>query len=1109
MKSPGVVCLLAATLLAQSKPLPPPVSVAPYVDVSSHVADVHDSNLHDSNRHDSNRHDSNRHDPNLLNPGAQARMVEGYGRLPLSFEPNRGQSDPSVRFLSHGAGYTLFLTGDEAILSLRQGHRSNLSAVQSGRNGNVPQEGNREQSNVDPKRPAETMEALRMRLLGSRQDAAISGTDELPGKTNYFLGKDPKKWDTGIPTFAKVRYRSVLEGVDLIYYGNQGQLEYDFVIAPEAEPGAISLAFSGARGMYVEKQTGDLVLKIGKENDEVRFRRPVAYQDLAGAGASGRGNRPVAVDYIVDAQNRVGFQLGPYDHSKALVIDPTLSYSTYLGGSGNDYGNGIAVDSTGSVYVTGYTSSAGFPVTSGSYQTKCGGCSVGMEDAFVTKLDPTGSFLVYSTFLGGLSNDIGNGIALDDSGDAFIVGQTFSLDFPTTPGAFQTSCGGSNCTGGDAFITELDPSGSALVYSTYLGGKGVNQGNAIALNAAGNAYVIGSTESTTFPVTPGAFQTTCSCSKSNDAFVTELNPAGSALVYSTYLGGSGADVGYAIALDSSGNAYVTGYTQSTNFPTTHGAFQTLLAANTGAFATKLNSTGSALLYSTYLGGSTKATTVACEACGTSIVADSSGNAYVVGLTAESNFPVTPGAFQTVFLGHTNGHDAFVTKLNPAGSALVYSTYVGGDGDTGATSIALDPSNNAWIKGNTMSAVFPVTPGAFQTVLAGNFDAYVAELDPTGSFLLYSSYLGGSGEEYGGATRALVLDNQTPPNVYITGFTNSTNFPVVAGAFQPGSGGNQDAYVSKFAPSPNVGLSPSSLNFGNQNDGTTSSPQTLTLTNTGNSDMFVTGVSLTGTNASDFAQTNTCGQLAPSATCTISVTFSPTISGTETGDVSITDNAFNSPQSVTLSGVGVAPQVLLSASSLAFGTQLVNTSSAAQVVTLTNTGSTALTITSIVAKGNFSQINTCGASVAAGANCTITVTFRPTDSGLRFGSITLTDNAPTSPQVISLTGTGTYVSLSPTSLSFGTVSVGTSSSPQVITFTNTDGVALRISVSITGTNPADFTETNTCGASVAAKGSCSINVTFRPTATGLRSANVSVADTGGGSPQTVSLSGTGQ
>ena len=812
------------------------------------------------------------------NSTAPSRVAAGYGKLPLSFEPNLGQTESQVKFLSRGNGYTLFLTADGATLSLR-------------RNG----------SEIDSTGQTSAKAAvLRMRVVDAHSDSSIFGVDELPGKTNYFRGNDLKQWTTNVPNFMKVRYQSVLDGIDLVYYGNQGQLEYDFVLAAGAKPEAIHLAFNGAQKISVDQQSGALVLTLGKRGNEVRFRKPVAYQTEAGERT---GKRLVAANYIVDSQHRVGFQLGPYDHSKTLLIDPTLSYSTYLGGSSNDYGTGIAVDNAGSAYVVGYTNSANFPVTSGSFQTTCGGgCNGTSVDAFVTKLDPTGSFLVYSTYLGGVSNDYGNGIAVDAAGNAFIVGQTFSSNFPVTAGAFQTSCGGGSCASGDAFVTELNPSGSALVYSTYLGGKSVNQGNGIALDAVGDAYVVGYTQSTNFPVTHGAYKTTCACSKFTDIFVTELNPSGSALVYSTYLGGSLQDVAYAIALDPSNNAYLTGYTQSTDYPTTPGAFQSSSGAKITGFVTALNSTGSALVYSTYLGGNTTGTTP-CETCGTSIAVDSSGSAVATGLTAESNFPTTPGAYQTVFKSGTSGHDAFITKLNPTGTALVFSTYLGGSKDDGVTGVAIDGAGNVWLRGNTQSNDFPITPGAFQTTPAGLFDAFVAELNPSGSLLLYSSYLGGSGTEYGGATRMLALDLQSPPNVYITGYTDSTDFPTTAGSMQSTLGGANDAFVSKFVPSPNVGLSSSSLNFGNQNVGTTSAPQTITLTNTGNQNLDVSGISLTGTNSKDFAETNNCGQLTPNATCTISVTFTPSISGSESANVSITDNAANSPQLVSLSGVG--------------------------------------------------------------------------------------------------------------------------------------------------------------------------------------------------------------
>jgi len=497
---------------------------------------------------------------------------------------------------------------------------------------------------------------------------------------------------------------------------------------------------------------------------------------------------------------------------------------------------------------------------------------------------------------------------------------------------------------------------------------------------------------------------------------------------------------------------------------------------------------------------------------TSIAVDSTGSAVVTGLTAESNFPTTPGAYQTVFKSGTNGHDAFITKLNPGGTAAVFSSYLGGSKDDGATGIAYDSAGNVWLRGNTASTDFPVTPGAFQTVSGGNFDAFVAELDPTGSLLLYSSYLGGSGVEYGGATRMLALDHQSPPNIYITGYTDSTNFPTSAGSLQPGLAGANDVFVSKFSPSPNVGLSPLSLNFGNQNDGTTSAPQVVTLTNTGNENLNVTGVSITGTNSHDFAETNNCSRVVPDATCSISVTFTPSISGNETADVSITDNATDSPQLVSLAGVGTGggATVVLSPTSLTFATQLVNTISAGQKITLTNTGTASVSITSIAASGDFDQINTCGTSVAAGASCSITVKFKPTTLNTRTGSITVTDNATSSPQTVSLTGTGTYIQLAPTLLNFGTVTVGSSSTPQAITLTNTDTVAVAIQgVSFTGVAKGDYSQTNTCGSSVAKGASCSINVTFKPTATGTRTAKVSIADFGGGSPQTVQLTGTGQ
>lgn len=474
------------------------------------------------------------------------------------------------------------------------------------------------------------------------------------------------------------------------------------------------------------------------------------------------------------------------------MIDPTLGYSTYLGGSGQDEATAIAVDSLGDAYVTGQTLSVNFPTTAGALQPN----NQGLANVFITELNPGGSALVYSTYLGGISSDAGESIALDAAGDAYVTGQTSSADFPVTPGAFQSTCAGTCSTANpDAFVTELNAAGSALIYSTYLGGTGFDQGNGITLDPSGDAFVVGWTGSKNFPTIPGSAKTNYGGGR-YDAFVVELNPSGSALLYSTYLGGNALDVGYAIALDSSGNAYVTGSTMSTNFPTVAGAFQTALNAPEAAFVTKLNAGGSAFAYSTYLGGSGKGTNP-CAACGASIAVDSGGNAYVSGLTWEVNFPTTAGAFQTTYAG--GFHDAFLTKLNPTGSGLIYSTYVGGVSDDGAVAIKVDSTGKLYVRGNTFSKNFPVTPGAFQPKFGQKSDAFFLELDPTGSTLLYSTYLGGSGTEFGGATSSLALDSSASPSVYLTGYTNSTNFPTTAGAFQTTFAGVYDAFIAKFAP----------------------------------------------------------------------------------------------------------------------------------------------------------------------------------------------------------------------------------------------------------------------------------------------------------------------
>lgn len=918
-------------------------------------------------------------------------MVESYGKLPLAFEANQGQTDPQVKFLSRGAGYSLFLTPTEAVLALSEGsHQGMGRALLPAKD---PQPAARTPINLvsagaeapalnaakAPISPAKRSAVLRMKLVGANATAEVIGQDELPGKSNYFIGNDPRKWHTNVRQFAKVRYRDVYPGVDLVYYGHQRELEYDFVLQPGANPQAIRLGIEGARRLQLEH--GDLVMKSAVGN--VHLRSPHIYQEANGIRQEVRGR------YVITSRNEVGFRVGAYDRRRALVIDPVLAYSTYLGGSGSEGGEGlngdIAVDSAGNAYVTGGTSSTDFPTVNPIQSTNHGGA-----DAFVTKFNTDGSALVYSTYLGGSGDEVGTAITLDSAGNAYVTGITSSTDFPTTPGAFQTTCAGS-CE--NAFVTKINSSGSALVYSTYLGGTDSDAGYSIAVDGAGNAYATGVTISTDFPVTPGAFQTTSG--GGGDAFVSKLNSAGSALVYSTYVGGSGNDYGVGIAVDSAGNAYVTGLTLSTDFPTANAIQPTYNGGAEDAFVTKLNATGSALVYSTYVGGTG-------EDSGFGIAVDAAGNAYIVGRTDSTDFPVA-NAFQPTNHGYL---DAFVTKINAAGSAFVYSTYLGGSSNDVAARIAIDGAGNAYITGDTYSSDFPVA-NAIQSVKGGRDAPFVSKLDAAGNGLVYSTYLGGKGSQI--VERGYGIATDSAGSAYVTGTTVSKSFPITPLAFQQSLKGPADVFVAKIAQQTFVSASPAKVVFATQVLGTTSKVKKVTVTNNGSGTLTINRINIGGSNPGDFAQTNTCGSsLAAGASCTISLTFTPTAKNTRKAGLGIDSSDPASPNAVALSGTGTV--VSLSTTKLSFGGQPVGIGSAPQNVILTNAGGTQLNFTGITITGtnggDFSQTNTCGTSIAAGANCTITVTFKPTAKGTRAGAVSISDDGGGSPQKVILAGTGT-------------------------------------------------------------------------------------------------------
>ena len=581
--------------------------------------------------------------------------TKGCDRCPLAFEPNLGQSDPRVKFTSHGSGYTLFLTDTEAVFAMRP-----VAASQRvGRS--------REHRRAAPGA------TMRLTLAGAAPPARLSALEPLPGISNYVIGSDSSKWRSNVPHYARVRREGVYPGIDVEYYGNERQLEFDFIVAPGADPDVIALDVDGASGIVLDGG-GDVVMRLGE--DEVRLKKPFAYQEVGGA------RREVASDYTITDNGEVRMRLASYDRTRPLVIDP-LVYGTLLGGNGLEFVTSGAVDGAGSAYLAGITSSTNFPTTPGVAQPAFGGGTgdffedPGIPiDGFVTKLNASGTAVVYSTYLGGSNDDGAFGVKVDSGGNAYITGFTLG-SFPTTPGAFQTTFGGGLA---DGFVAKLN-AGGQLVYSTYLGGGCLDQALAIAIDTSGNAYVAAEIEdgepagcTQSFPTTPGAFQTTYAASAST-VTVVKLNAAGSGLVYATFLGGT-----------------------------------------IGSRHAELIEPGS-------------------------IAVDSDGSAYVVGKTYESDFPTTPGAFQTTRSGSPTGcfsgtpcADAFVTKFNPAGTGLVFSTYLGGSGQEQEPKVAVNAFGDACVAGLTESSDFPTTPGAYQSTPGGDNDVFVTCVNSNGASL---------------------------------------------------------------------------------------------------------------------------------------------------------------------------------------------------------------------------------------------------------------------------------------------------------------------------------------------------------------------------------------
>ncbi len=1010
-------------------------------------------------------------------PIQNKKLHSNYGNIPLYFIQNQGQVADNIKYYEKGQGHTTYFKAD--------GIHLHLSRTMDSADAQFMEEAHVNEA-------IQHEERIRLFPVNANTNPKMTSSEALESRVNYFMGKDPAQWQRNLSTYRSVMYQDVYKGVDMKFYGNNRQLEYDIIVSPGADPSTISLAYEGVEDLNItEDGSLEILLKQGK----LVQKKPYIYQEIAGKRVEIDGVFKILKGHPTDSESAFvyGFEVAAYNKSLPLTIDPVIDYSTYLGGASDDLGHRIVVDAAGNTYVTGITASSDFPTTAPIQGALGGG-----NDIFVAKINAAGTAFVYTTYLGGSGNDTPWGIDVDSAGSVYITGETLSPNFPVM-NPIQASLKG----GIETFVTKINAAGSALDYSTFLGDKSSDSARDIAVDASGNAYIVGGTNSSNFPTS-----TPIQGSRAGffDAFVSKINAAGSALLYSTYVGGEGNDFGYGIAVDDGGNAFITGKTNSYAFPTVS-PFQSDFALGlSDAFVTKINASGTAYDYSTYLGG-------AATDEGKDIALDAAGNAYITGHTHSVNFPTS-----SPIQGKNPFRDLFVTKMNVTGTALVYSTYLGGNGNDIGHGIAVDPSGNAYIIGETASTDFPTAQSIQAGHAGGSTDVFISVINDIGSSLAFSTYLGGGGTDIG---YGIALD--ASGSIYVTGNTRSSNFPTVA-PIQSSNAGGAEAFISKISNVtfdtditvtdsvlPNNDLT---IAFGDVTVGTASN-QVVTITNSGSANLVIgTLAQIDGVAVPFSIITDNCsGQtLTPSGNCTVNVRFSPTAEVPSSDSFDIPSNdPDESSVTFILTGTGVpipTPDITVSDSmvpandlTIPFGNVAIGEYSE-KLLTITNDGSANLVIGTlaqvdlIAAPFSLLNDNCSGQTLSPAASCTLDVRYTPAAEITSNDSFDIpSDDPDESALTFNVSGTGTPTptpditvtdSIAPgndLTIAFGNLTVGTSSD-QTFTITN-DGSADLVIGTLAQVDliadPFSLLNDNCSGQTLSPAANCTLNVRFSPTA----------------------------